>query len=151
MDLNDDIIHFVVHGAPQPAGSKRPGMSKKTGKMFVRDANPKSAEWKRWVAQAAGEAMAGRPVVDGPLACWVTFYRVRPKGHYKPNGELSAVGKRTRAPDTRPDTTKLMRGVEDAMTGVVYRDDAQLVSQVVQKSWGPTECVDIAVWPAPEV
>ena len=41
-------------------------------------------------------------------------------------------------PITKPDATKMLRAVEDAMTGIAWLDDAQIVRQVVTKRYA--EC-----------
>lgn len=77
--------------------------------------------------------MNGAGLLDGPLVLVVQFYVPRPKSHY------GARGLRPSAPDypaVRPDVTKLLRAVEDACTGVVWRDDAQVVEQHAGKSYG---------------
>ena len=38
-------------------------------------------------------------------------------------------------PTTRPDLSKLVRAVEDALTGVIYADDAQVVSEYTEKHY----------------
>jgi Holliday junction resolvase RusA-like endonuclease len=41
---------------------------------------------------------------------------------------------------TRPDATKLWRPTEDALTGIVWRDDSQIIRQLVRKRYcGPGE------------
>lgn len=136
-------LAFVVHGTPQPAGSKRRVPIPGAGMAGFRtiDDNRKAGPWKDQVAQRGGEAMAGRPVFQGALALTLTFYRVRPKGHFGVRGlRAGAPG----YPTTKPDVTKLVRAVEDALTGVVWRDDAQVVDQNVRKRYGP-ERVEIEV------
>ncbi|MGH8982546.1 MAG: RusA family crossover junction endodeoxyribonuclease [Acidimicrobiia bacterium] len=125
------MIEIVVYGIAQPAGSKTAGRTS-NGRLFVRDSAKGSAAWKRAVAQVAGAEMAGRHLLDGPLALEAAFHLPRPKGHY------GARGLRPSAPDfptVKPDTTKLLRAVEDALTGIVYRDDAQIVRQHVTKDY----------------
>lgn len=136
-------LAFTVHGTPEPAGSKKTvPMGRGPGARWgVVDANPRAKGWKTQVAQRAGEAMAGRALFQGPLELRCAFYRARPKGH------MGAKGLRPGAPTyptVKPDTTKLLRAVEDAMTGVVWRDDAQVVVQIVCKLYGP-ERVEIEV------
>lgn len=134
-------VRFTVYGQPQPAGSKTAGRTK-AGKMFVRDSAKGSAPWKRQVAQAAGEAMNGTGLLDGALQLVVNFIVPRPKGHY------GARGLRPSAPVfpvVRPDTTKLVRAVEDACTGVVWRDDSQVVAQHAFKNYGEPARVEIEV------
>lgn len=143
-------LHFTVFGTPAPAGSKSAfrwqAKDGRTG-VSVTDANPKSAPWKNQVAQVAGEAMNGRGLMDGPLRVVFRFYRRRPRGHYKKSGDLSAQGRRNPYPATKPDATKCVRGAEDAMTGVVWTDDARIVHQVACKLWGEPERLEVTVEP----
>jgi len=134
-------VTFTVYGAAQPAGSKTAGVTK-GGKVFVRDSARKGTPWRRQVAQAAGEAMNGAGLLDGALSLTVRFYVPRQKSHY------GARGLRPSAPDyptTRPDITKLLRAVEDACTGIVWRDDAQVVAQHAIKGYGEPACAEVEV------
>jgi Holliday junction resolvase RusA-like endonuclease len=137
-------LRFTVYGSPQPAGSKKAFVRGKHASVV--DANPKAKGWKTWVAQAAGEAMSGRPLFDGPLSVTFRFYRARPKSHRLKGGGLSAEGKRNPYPATRPDLLKLARGTEDAMTGVVWTDDALIVDEMLSKDWGEPERVVVIVY-----
>lgn len=134
---------LTVYGNAEPAGSKRafyrPGLG-----VRVVDANPKSRVWKNQVAQEAGKIAQG--LLEGALALEAIFYRPRPSGHYG-SGRNSGVLKSSAPthPTTRPDATKLLRGIEDALTGVLYRDDAQIVRQVVSKEWGSPARVIIRI------
>lgn len=147
-------IQFTVHGLAQSAGSKRAFAYKKadgSGKLGVRvaDMNPKAAEWKNLVRDKAAEAMAGVPLLDGPLCLEVIFFRPRPKGHYGSgrNAQMLKAGA-ARQPTTAPDTTKLVRCLEDALTGVVWRDDSQVVIQHAEKWYGDPARCEVAVEPA---
>jgi Holliday junction resolvase RusA-like endonuclease len=141
--ISREPLHFTVYGTAMPAGSKR--AFAKGGKAWVTDANPKSAPWKNQVAQVAGGAMAGRSLMDGPLKARFTFFRARPKGHFKRDGSLSAQGHRKPYPDVKPDLTKLVRCAEDALKGVVWRDDQQVVAHKTWKLYGEPERVVITV------
>jgi Holliday junction resolvase RusA-like endonuclease len=136
------MISFTVYGQPAPAGSKTIGRGKQ-GQTFVRDSSKRSYPWKRDVAQAAGIAMQGRTLLDGPLHVEIYFYVPRPKGHF------GARGLRPSAPEhptVKPDVLKLARAVEDALAGVIYRDDAQIVSEVLGKRYGePARCEVLAM------
>lgn len=137
-------VSFTAYGLPQPAGSKRAFTHRHTGRVMVVDAAKGSRGWKQEVAAAARAAMTTQAVdgggllPDGPLALHVQFFLPRPKGH------IGARGLRPSAPDyptTRPDATKLLRAVEDALTGIIWRDDAQVVVQTVSKHYGePARC-----------
>ncbi len=140
------MVRFTVLGKAAPAGSKRAFVV--NGRAVVTDANKNSRPWKALVAAAGYDAILafnGGVPLDGPLAVSITEYRVRPKGHFRVNGELSAEGLRRPYPTSAPDTGKISRGIHDALTGVVYRDDAQIVLDVSSKAWGDTERTLVAV------
>lgn len=141
------MIQFVVYGDAKPAGSKRAFAIRSngipTGQIAVSDANPASKSWKQEVRQAAFNACRGR-LIDGPLKVVMRFVRVRPKGHYGANG-LSKKGRESAAPTSKPDVLKLARGVEDAMTGIVYRDDSQIVDERLVKEWGEPARVEVEI------
>jgi Holliday junction resolvase RusA-like endonuclease len=134
-------VKFKVFGKPQPAGSKTIARTKKGG-IFVRDANPAVKDWKALVSQVAGEH--SDRLLAGPLSLSVTFYLARPKSHYGRRGLLPSA---PAFPITAPDATKLLRGVEDAMQDIVYRNDAQIVDQSVSKRFGEPARVEIEVLP----
>lgn len=134
-------LAFTVYGQAQPAGSKTAGRTK-SGRMFVRDSAKGSRPWKTQVAQAAGEAMNGTGLLDGALELSVIFTVPRPKGHYGVRGLRPSAPEH---PTTRPDVTKLLRAVEDACTGIVWRDDSQIVAQHAYKEYGEPACAQVKV------
>ena len=134
-------VTFTVYGTAQPAGSKRAGRSK-SGKVFVYDDAKKSRPWKAQVYNAAAEAMAGARLLEGPLRLSVVFTVARPKSHYGARGVLPSAPAR---PTVRPDVTKLLRAVEDGMTAIVWRDDAQVVEQHAVKRYGEPACAEVHV------
>jgi Holliday junction resolvase RusA-like endonuclease len=142
-----ETITFTVFGEARPAGSKRAFAIRRggvpTGRIAVMDANPKAKDWKQQVSCAAREAYAGE-LLTGPLRVTLQFYRPRPGGHYGANG-LNKKGRESIAPTTKPDVLKLARGVEDACTGVIWRDDAQIVAELIVKEWGEPARVEVLV------
>lgn len=137
-------LSFTVYGVAAPAGSKTAGVSK-SGKVFVRDDAKKGKPWRQNVAQAAGEAMNGTGLLDGALELRLTFYVPRPKSHYGANGLRPSS---PLYPTKRPDVTKLIRAVEDALTGIVWRDDAQVVRQHATKLYGEPARAEVKVMEA---
>lgn len=135
-------VSFTAYGVAQPAGSKTVGHTK-DGRHFVRDSAKNSAGWKRTVAQVAGAEMSGRPLLIGPLALRVRFYMPRPKGHYGKKGLRPSAPP---FPVVAPDATKLLRACEDALQGIVYRNDAQIVEQFVKKVYGEPARMEVSVF-----
>lgn len=131
-------IVITVHGRPLPGGSKRGfPVRRKTGQIGVAlvDANPNVAEWKMAVAAAFRAAYNGPPIT-GAVELSVRFIFQRPKSHYR-SGKNTAKLKPS-APihhTQKPDTTKLVRAIEDGLNGVAWADDCQVVTQAASKSW----------------
>lgn len=145
------MITFTVYGLAQPGGSKRAFIyrGKQDGKMraAITDANPKGKDWRQSVACAALESLNGNrgKLLTCALAVVVRFYRPRPKGHFRSNGELSKAGCESLAPTTKPDATKLWRCAEDSLNKVLWADDAQIVEQHVTKHWGEPARMEIEI------
>lgn len=148
--LPEPIFSLTVFGTPQPAGSKKAvSWQTKDGSRSgtnVIDANPKAAKWKNQVAQEAGKRWDGHRLIDDPLEVRFVFYVVRPKGHFGSRGNL--LPSAPRWPAKKPDALKLARAVEDALTGVVYRDDSLIIRELLEKEWGEQERVEISIWRA---
>lgn len=72
---------------------------------------------------------------------------MRQNGHgFSASAEQQAKTRAANAyPITKPDSTKLVRAVEDALTGVLWGDDAQVVDQHVFKRYGVPERAEIEV------
>lgn len=127
------ILSFRVEGIAQSRGSKVP--IRRGAHLGVRDSNPKSGVWMQYVAECAAKARRTGTLLDQPLRLRVTFYRPRPKGHFGKRGLKPTAPE---YPTTKPDAGKLLRGVEDALTGVVYRDDSLLVDSWARKRFAET-------------
>lgn len=136
--MSNTIVQFFVPGIPKPGGSKRGiPFQRKGGGLGVRviDSGGQSTkDWRACVALAAHEAMGDRPVHNGPCCVEVEFVMPRPKGHFRKNGDVfpKYADYRHR---TKPDVTKLWRSTEDALTGVVWADDAAIDQQDVCKRY----------------
>ena len=107
-------IVFEVPGIPQPQGSARARNVPGRSYPIVFTDNPKLKAWRHTVAKSARVAHRGDPMT-GPVRIVAEFYLPRPKAL---RGDRAHV--------TRPDTDKLLRGIGDALTGVVIRDDSQV-------------------------
>lgn len=119
-------ITFDVLGRPAPQGSKR----SVGGGRFI-EASKFLPTWRTDLKIAATEAAASNEwtVVDGPVELEVIFYLDRP----------SSISKTARPyPVVPPDLDKLVRAVGDALTGVIYRDDSQIIRLLAWKQYADT-------------
>lgn len=145
-------ITFFVPGLPKPAGSKRAFCLKKggvyTGRAIVTDDCKKSSDWKNDVRQEAMKIYQG-PLLDGPIELTLVFTMPRPKFHYGTGKNASVL--KLDAPYfhiIKPDSLKLARGVEDALTNTILKDDCLIVAGHNYKVYGSRPGVHIFIRPA---
>lgn len=122
------IVSFTVYGKPQQRGSKRalPAGGRPGGRPLMVDDNKHSKVWMEQVRSAAA-INYGQELMSGPVNLTCRFYFARPQSHFgtgRNGGILKAIAPQRHT--QTPDLSKLMRAVEDALTGVVYRDDRQI-------------------------
>ena len=87
--------------------------------------------------------MEGQVPTEQALSVELVFFFPRPKSHLTSTGMLKASAPTFRA--QRPDVDKLTRAVLDALTGIVYVDDCQVVSLLAQKEWGTSPGVHVII------
>lgn len=116
------VVRIDVRGIAQPKGSTRafniPGLKAP----IVTSDNPKLKDWQHAVQRAA--ALECVLLMHGPVRVYAHFQLPRPKSR-----------KRDRHHMTKPDLDKLIRAVNDALTGTAYKDDSQVVSIVTTKEY----------------
>jgi crossover junction endodeoxyribonuclease RusA len=144
---------FSVFGIPKPGGSKRafviPGKNGANPRANVVEDCKKNKEWRESVKSAFlhfnrhGECPLP---YSGPVEIRVCFMMPRPKSHYR-TGKHAGLLKES-APQyhtKKPDVTKLMRSTEDALTGLVWRDDSQIYKQEIKKIYAESPGAFISV------
>ncbi len=118
------IVAFFAAGTPAPKGSTkafmRPGMR---FPVVTADNGEKQRAFGSVVSFSA--VRAGLKPMDGPVSLNIKFIMPRPK----------SLPKRVTAHCKKPDIDKLTRLVADALTGIAYVDDSQIVALSAFKSY----------------
>lgn len=119
-------ISFDVLGRPAPQGSK-----KSVGNNRFVEASKFLPAWRNAVRLAAEDAVTvnGWARVAGPVELEILFYLDRPSS-------ISTV--KRPYPIVPPDIDKLIRGVGDSLTGVIYDDDSQIIRVLAWKTYADT-------------
>ena len=117
-------LAFTVYGVAQPKGNMRAVHPKGMKFPVITDSNRSVKSWSQLVAQGASDAIQQLPeqqraVMTGAVRLTVGFYMPRPK-------KFATVRHASTPCVTMPDWDKLARAIGDALTKVVYRDDAQI-------------------------
>lgn len=133
-----DRVEFIVPGPPVAWQRAR-----LAGKQHFTD--PRVASFKRVVGTLANAAKAGRPPFSGPVALHIVAVFEVPKSWPKCRREDALAG--LVVPTGKPDWDNVGKGVSDALNGIVYADDAQVVDGRVVKRYGANPCVLVEVRP----
>lgn len=137
-------IAFTVFGTAQPKGSARAFLPKGWKRPIITSDNPSLKSWEGLVRGELQRVMADTHLTvkamlfDAPIAIGLAFYLPRPK----------SAPKRVILPTKRPDLDKLVRGTIDALSGVAFSDDTQVVKIDAAKLYADGAArVDITIQP----
>lgn len=124
------MITFDIVGTPAPQGSKSAFLNRHTGKPGMRDMGGKGlVAWRDAVASKAAELADEHGCFDGPLRLVVLFRFPMPASRPKPLRLVGCCWK-----STMPDSSKLLRSLEDALKdGGLIADDARIAEHVMRK------------------
>lgn len=128
---NVNHVSFWASGRPVPKGSMR-GVPLKGGRVILRPEKTQEKALKRWTQTVAWEgrvAWANRRLLDKetPVALDLVFVFARPRTVTRPYPTRTSIG----------DGDKLTRAVFDALSRVVYEDDAQVTRASFQCLYAP--------------
>lgn len=129
-------VLICVPGLPIAKG--RAKASRKGG--FIRMYTPKkTVDYENDCAHEARIAMQGRELLTGPLELKLQIFMPIPISYTKAKKEAARLGKLV--PTKKPDSSNILKAVEDAFNEIVWGDDAQIVDHHVTKRFGEEPCV----------
>lgn len=141
---------FFAPGIPAPGGSKK-GFAyrdkKGNTRVAISDAaGQRNKDWRATVALAASEHFAAP--LAGPVASEFIFVLPRPRDHFGSGRNASTLKPSAPEHHTKaPDALKLARSTEDALKGIAWGDDCQVVSLVCRKEYGERPGAYISICP----
>lgn len=115
---------FFVHGVAVPQGSMQARII--NGRPIVTSANRNLKGWRDLVALRAQEYAEYN---EGAVHVSLDFYLPRP----------ISLSKKVKENIKRPDLDKLVRSCLDSMTGIMFKDDSQVISIHATKQYATTE------------
>ena len=124
-----------------PANSSNKSRNKSGYRAVMMEVDKKLPTWTELVKSQARRTIPENWTFssgDGQIyALFMLFYFTRPAYHFNTRGELLDKYRNLRYKGSQPDADKCVRAVGDALTGLAYSDDAQLVAPFPVKLYCP--------------
>ena len=112
----------------KPVAWTRPQFDSRSNKVYN---TKKLVEYENQIALFAKAAMRGRPPFTGEVKLTAEFYRPKPKPRKGQKPQVSFIG----------DADRYLNAVMDALNGICYVDDRQVVLAIPQKIFGEPHVV----------
>jgi Holliday junction resolvase RusA-like endonuclease len=134
------MLTFKVDG--DPVGKQRARYAKRGN--FVQTYTPdKTRNYESSIKEAAIQAMGSNEILETPVNLYLYIRAPIPKS--LPKKRIEACLNGLEKPIKKPDASNVLKSVEDAMNGVVYKDDSQIVNIHVTKVYSSQSGIDVCV------
>lgn len=136
------MLKFTIPGEPQ--GQGRPRFARRGKRVKTYDPE-KSRNYKAFVGLIAADAVKAQEwqYAEQPLKLSIVVYLSIAKSKSKKFKKAALDG--TERPTKKPDLSNVIKGIEDALNGLVYKDDSQIVELSVKKYYSDVPRVELEV------
>ena len=130
-------MKIIIPG--EPRGKQRPRFNRKTGTTYTPTETAQYEEMVRLIAKAAYHC---KPI-EGPVQVMVTGMYKIPESTTKERRRKMQLG--LVFPEVKPDIDNVAKIILDALNGIVYKDDKQVVELAVKKFYDTSPRVIVEV------
>lgn len=137
---------FIVLGEPKPKGRPRFSVRRRRNKKsFVSVWTPvETMAYEEAVRTEYKRQCGGVFFEKGvPVTMEVTAYYQIPKSASKKKAGMMREG--AIRPTKRPDSTNVLKAIEDSINGVAYHDDSQIVDSTISRFYSETPRVEVVI------
>ena len=142
---DDSFIHFTIPG--QPMGKQRARtrtVNTKAGKSFVMSYTPKKTlNYETYIKELFVIKYPNYKILEGAISVDIIAYLTIPMSKSKKQKELMREG--AIQPTTRPDGDNIQKAIFDALQGIVFKNDSQIVSGSFKKIYSDSPRVDVII------
>lgn len=141
-------VMFTVPGEPVGKGRPRIGRVGAHARMFT---PAKTANYEGLIAHsgqqamAAQEALAGRSLIAGPVLIELRMFHPIPRSWSKKRQAMALIGEVM--PTVKCDADNCLKAVCDALNGVAWKDDTQVVNVMLAKRYAEVPRVEVKIVP----
>jgi len=133
------VVTFTVDGDPIPKG--RPRFARR-GKFVQTYTDAKTIEYETYVALKARQAIGASEPFNGALSVFLYLRYEVPASYSKKRKEACLSGLEY---PKRIDIDNVYKSITDAMNGIVYLDDSQIVEAHIKKVYAETAGANVMV------
>ena len=137
------MISFIVYGNPVAQG--RPKFVRRGNHVAAYDPE-KSRTYKDMVYAVALQYKPAQ-LLQGALGLTIKCYREIPKSILSSKKKMEQVLSGELRPTTKPDVDNYAKGIKDALKGVIWYDDSQVVSLAVAKYYSEEPRTEVIIHP----
>ena len=134
------MIAFTVPGQPIGKGRPRIGKVGQHARMFT---PAKTVNYEGLIAHSAQAAMHGAPLVEGPVSVALSIDCQIPASWSGKKQRMALAGEVM--PTTKPDADNVAKILCDAINGVVWKDDVQVVELTLKKRYSVVPGVAVRI------
>ena len=134
------MIEIDIPGEPVAKGRPRATTINGAARLYTPD---RTREYEQRVAMAARGVMCKSPPIECPVSVAV-FVRLPAPASWSVRKRAAAISGEV-LPASRPDLDNYVKAVLDGLNGEVWRDDAQVVRVVAEKTYAETPGVQVQV------
>ena len=135
---SDKVIIFTIVGKPR--AKQRPRLTK-TGHAYTPQ---ETLNYEIWVKESYLKEYPKHHLLEDELVAKLTAYYPIPKSKSKKVQEMMEEDEIR--PQTKPDLDNIAKSVLDALNGVAYRDDSQIVELSVYKKYSDRPRVEVVIY-----
>lgn len=135
--MEQDVVKFTVPG--NPVGKARPRMTR-SGHAYTPD---KTVSYENLVKMCFIEKYTDWVPVSGEAILRLNAYYPIPKSASKKKKIDMVIGEIR--PTKKPDLDNVMKAIADALNGIAYVDDSQIVTAEVRKYYDDTPRVEVVI------
>jgi Holliday junction resolvase RusA-like endonuclease len=134
------MVTFSVDG--DPVGKQR-ARHRRVGN-FVRTYTPaKTVDYETRIREAGRLAMGTQEPLETPVTMFLYIRTGIPKSYSKKRREACLSGQEK--PTKKPDSSNILKAVEDGLNGVVYVDDCQIINHHITKVYASESGIEVMV------
>jgi Holliday junction resolvase RusA-like endonuclease len=133
-------IHFQVEGDPKGKGRPRFTRAGKFTRVYT---DKQTLDYEAVIKFFAAQAMGSTDLLETPVSVFLYIRHAVPQSYSKKRTEACLSG--LEQPCKKPDIDNIAKTYLDAMNGVIFKDDTQVIDLHVKKVYSAVPGVDVMV------